>query len=132
MKRFKEHEINLNIGTVKRVRDVLGVDLTQPERGDPPLVARMIDDDLFFVGVLEEICPGLDVEKLESDDVLEAMSLFMEEWTSFFTLRGRTDRVKIIKHSLKILKEVIQTVNEALDGQTFIDSLESQESTQTP
>jgi hypothetical protein len=131
MKRFKGDEITLNIGTVKRVRDVLGVDLTQPEKGDPPLVARLIDDDLFFVEVLEELCPGLEIENLESDDVLEAMTLFMEEWTNFFTLRGRTDRVGIIKHSQKILKEVIRTVETAISGETSTDSPESPESTPT-
>jgi hypothetical protein len=132
MKRFKDHEINLTIGTVKRVKGVLGVDLTQPERGDPPLIARIADDDLFFVEVLGEICPGLDIEELTSDEVLEAMGLFMEEWKFFFQMRGRTDRVKIINHSLKVMQEVIHTVETALSGQTSTDSPESQESIQTP
>lgn len=132
MKRFKDHEISLNIGTVKRVRDTLGIDLTQPEKGDPPLIACILDDDLYFVDLLAEICPGLEVEVLESDDVLEAMSLFLEEWKSFFTLRGRTDRVGIINHSQKVMQEVIQTVETALSGQTSSDSPESPESTPTP
>jgi hypothetical protein len=118
MKRFKGHEISLTIGTVKRVRDVLGVDLTQPEKGEPILLARIMDDDLFFVDILEELCPGLDVESLGSDDVLEAMSLFLEEWTSFFTLRGRKDKAGMIAHSRKVMAQIIAATETALDGET--------------
>ena len=131
MKKFKEHEFTLNIGTVKRVRDILNVDLTQPEKGEPPLIARIFDDDLFFVELLGEIIPDLDIESLTGEEVTQALAAFMEEWRHFFILRGRTDRAKMVTVIIQTLKEVINTTEQEL-GKAFTDSQESQESTPSP
>lgn len=126
MKQFKGHEIVLNIGTVKKVRDALQVDLTQPERGDPPLIAQIFDDDLFFIDVLQTLCPKLKCDELTGEEIAEALQLFLEEWRHFFTLRGRTDRAQMVQTTAKALKDIIEKTEKAL-GEISTDLPESSE-----
>lgn len=116
-------EIVLNIGTIKRVRDTLKIDLLAPERGDPPVVSQLLDDDLTFCEVLECIT-GVDPGELTADDVTQALMLFMEEWKSFFRLRGRTERVKLVEKTSQVLAQLIQEMAQVVD-ETEIPGLKS-------
>jgi hypothetical protein len=42
--------ISLNLGTAIAVKDALGIDLLQPEQGDPPLLTRLGTDELLLSG----------------------------------------------------------------------------------
>ena len=44
--------LTLNLGTALAVKDALGVDLLQPEVGDPPLLTRLGTDELLLGEVL--------------------------------------------------------------------------------
>ena len=44
--------ISLNLGTALKVKDALGVDLLQPEQGEPPLLTRLGTDELLLGQVL--------------------------------------------------------------------------------
>ena len=44
--------ITLNLGTALAVKDKLGVDLLQPEAGDPPLLTRLGTDELLLCDVI--------------------------------------------------------------------------------
>ena len=44
--------ISLNLGTAMSVKDALGIDLLQPEAGDPPLLTRLGTDELLLGEVI--------------------------------------------------------------------------------
>jgi len=44
--------ITLNLGTAMAVKDSLGIDLLQPEAGDPPLLTRLGTDELLLGEVI--------------------------------------------------------------------------------
>jgi len=44
--------ISLNLGTAMAVKDSLGIDLLQPEAGDPPLLTRLGTDELLLGEVI--------------------------------------------------------------------------------
>ena len=60
--------ISVNLGTALKVKDSLGVDLLQPEQGDPPLLTRLGTDELLLGQV---ICCLLS-DQIEAHKVTEA------------------------------------------------------------
>lgn len=137
MKKFTLHdgtelELSLTIGAIKKVKNAMGVDLTQPEAGDPPLIARMLDDDLLVAGIIEQLT-GLNPDDMTAEDVLAGIDALLAEWTDFFRLRGRTERVQIISRTRQEFARVMKEVEEKIMGlgETSIDSPESSESSPT-
>ena len=137
MKKFTLHdgtelELSLTIGAIKKVKNAMGVDLTQPEAGDPPLIARMLDDDLLVAGIIEQLT-GLNPDDMTAEDVLAGIDALLAEWTDFFRLRGRTDRVQIISRTQQEFARVIQEVETTIMGlgETSTDSPEPSESSPT-
>ena len=137
MKKFTLHdgtelELSLTIGAIKKVKTAMGVDLTQPEAGDPPLIARMLDDDLLVAGIIQELT-GTNTENMTADDILSGIDALLAEWTDFFRLRGRTDRVQIISRTQQEFARVIQEVETTIMGlgETSTDSPEPSESSPT-
>ena len=134
MKKFTLHDgtelqLSLTIGAIKKVKNAMGVDLTQPEAGDPPLIARMLDDDLLVAGIIEQLT-GLNPDDMTAEDVLAGIDALLAEWTDFFRLRGRTERVQIISRTRQEFARVMKEVEEKIMGlgETSIDSPESSES----
>ena len=137
MKKFTLHdgtelELSLTIGAIKKVKNAMGVDLTQPEAGDPPLIARMLDDELLVAGIIEQLT-GLNPDDMTAEDVLAGIDALLAEWTDFFRLRGRTERVQIISRTRQEFARVMKEVEEKIMGlgETSIDSPESSESSPT-
>ena len=133
MKKFtlhdgKELELSLTIGAIKKVKNAMGVDLTQPEAGEPPLIARMLDDDLLVAGIIEQLT-GMNPDDMTAEDVLAGIDALLAEWTDFFRLRGRTERVQIISRTRQEFARVMKEVEEKIMGlgETSIDSPESSE-----
>ncbi|NOZ57471.1 MAG: hypothetical protein GXO73_11875, partial [Calditrichaeota bacterium] len=99
--------ITLNLGTALAVKDKLGVDLLQPEAGDPPLLTRLGTDELLLGEVL---CALLETQfeanKVTAENVragfdgstlLAAQKTFYEELVDFFRSRGRADRARAVE-----------------------------------
>ena len=85
-------EVTVNVGAVRRVRDILGVDLMDVAGGD--LLERLADDPVLLVDVLYVLCkPQADAKGASDEDfgramvggVLdEAASALMKELLDFF------------------------------------------------
>ncbi|RKY23044.1 MAG: hypothetical protein DRP83_09905, partial [Planctomycetota bacterium] len=107
MKTFKDStgrgwKISLTLGSAMAVKDALGVDLLQPEQGDPPLLTRLGTDEML----LGEVICALLADQFEANGVdgsevrrafdgatmLAAQTAFYDELIDFFRSRGRTDR----------------------------------------
>jgi len=118
--------ITLTLGTAMTVKEQLGVDLLQPEAGDPPLLTRLGTDEMLLGEVLcamlqqqfetqgvtaEEVRNGFDGQTL-----LAAQKAFYEELIDFFQSRGRTDRAKAVAKQVKMIDAAVVAVETRIDA----------------
>jgi hypothetical protein len=118
--------ITLTLGTAMTVKEQLGVDLLQPEAGDPPLLTRLGTDEMLLGQVLcamlqqqfetqgvtaEEVRNGFDGQTL-----LAAQKAFYEELIDFFQSRGRTDRAKAVAKQVKMIDAAVVAVETRIDA----------------
>jgi len=118
--------ITLTLGTAMNVKEQLGVDLLQPEAGDPPLLTRLGTDEMLLGEVLcamlqqqfetqgvtaEEVRNGFDGQTL-----LAAQKAFYEELIDFFQSRGRTDRAKAVAKQVKMIDAAVVAVETRIDA----------------
>jgi len=115
----KEWHLDVNIGTVERVRDELSIDLLRPEQGEPTLLDRLADDPLLLAQI---ICTMLD-DVTEADikkawkgaTVAAARKAFFEELIDFFRQSGRTDRALAIEKHAQAFEIAVETVRQRID-----------------
>ncbi len=112
--------ISLNLGTALAVKEKLGVDLLQPELGDPPLLTRLGTDELLLGEVLcallnqqFETHKVTDVDVRASFDgqtLLSAQQAFYEELIDFFRNRGRADRARAVETQAKMIEKAVAAI----------------------
>ena len=115
-------EVTVNVGAVRRVRDLLGVDLMDVAGGD--LLERLADDPVLLVDVLYVLVkPQADAKSITDEDfgrgmvggVLdEAASALMKELLDFFpsTQRARAlgKLVKVMQAQEAVAKEAAEAI----------------------
>lgn len=131
MKTFKdsagrEWTIALNLGTAKAVKDKLGIDLLQPEVGDPPPITRFGTDETFLAEVIFCLLEKqFEERKLTAEDVydsfdgrtiLDSQSAFYDELIDFFQSRGREDRVKAVAKQKQVIEMAIASASSRIDA----------------
>ncbi len=143
MKMFKDSEgqewkIVLTLGSAMHVRDKLGIDLLQPEEGDPPLLTRLGTDEILLGEVL---CALLETqiekngitendirERFDGQTTLAAQVAFYDELSDFFRLRGRTDRAKACRTQQAMIGKAIELAAmkiDAMDVNKIVDGVMS-------
>jgi hypothetical protein len=110
--------LSMTIDSVKRVRDLLGVNLVEPEAGDPPLLTRLGTDEILLCDVVYcLIKPQADKlgvsdedfgRSLGGDVILAAQTALYEELADFFQKRGRTDRAKAVTAQKEMIDLAIE------------------------
>jgi|SRR5690554_2462020 len=118
--------IALNLGTAMAVKDKLGVDLLQPEAGDPPLLTRLGTDELLLGEVLCALLgEQFDAHKVSDADVrasfdggtlLLAQQAFYEELIDFFRKRGRADRARAVETQMKLIERAVKAIETRIEG----------------
>ena len=118
--------LTLNLGTAMAVKDKLGVDLLQPESGDPPLLTRLGTDEMLLGEVLCAMLEGQFVtHKVTDADVrnsfdgqtlLAAQKAFYEELIDFFRSRGRNDRAKAVAKQMAMIDAAVTAIETTIDG----------------
>ena len=118
--------VTWTLGTAMTVKEQLGVDLLQPEAGEPPLLTRLGTDEMLLGEVLcamlqqqfetqgvtaEEVRNGFDGQTL-----LAAQKAFYEELIDFFQSRGRTDRAKAVAKQVKMIDAAVTAVGTRIDA----------------
>ena len=113
-KQNRSWEVSLTVGSAKRVRDLLGVNLLEPEAGEPPLVTRIGTDEMLLCDIIYCICKPqadkLDLtdeqfgELLCGDVILAAQEAFYAEMLDFFHQRGRMDRATAIRKQMEVIR----------------------------
>lgn len=135
MKNFSDTQghtwsIILNIGTVKKVRDRLGINLLQPGDGDPPLLTRLATDPILLGDVIAVLIEKqFDLYKVTADNIYEFFdgetmkngeSAFFEELELFFRNNGRTDQALATKKLVEAKTTDIKAIEakiEEISGQ---------------
>lgn len=118
--------LTLNLGTAMAVKAKLGVDLLQPESGDPPLLTRLGTDEMLLGEVLCAMLEGqFTTHKVTDTDVrnsfdgqtlLAAQKAFYEELIDFFHFRGRNDRAKAVAKQMAMIDAAVAAIETKIDG----------------
>jgi len=131
MKTFKDNaghdwNISLNIGTAMLVKERLGVDLLQPEVGDPPLLTRLGTDEILLAQVISILLESqFEAQKVDEKQIYQlfdgltfarAHEAFYEELIDFFQSRGRSDRAKAVAKQKKMILAGVQAAETKVDG----------------
>lgn len=137
----REWRLSLTLGSAKAVKDALGVDLLQPEQGDPPLLTRLGTDELLLAEVLCAMltrqfeAAGITAEDVlisfDGRTILDAQTAFYGELMDFFRSRGRTERARAVAKQAEMIAAAVTAVEariEALDVNATIDGLLSGDS----
>jgi len=119
-------DIEVNGGTVKRVSDLLEIDLGQPLSGDPPLITRFDTDIVFKVNLLCAVCHtqivGRNVgevefaERLSGKALQSASDVFWQELALFFLSLGRKEVVGVMRKQREIVSDAIRRATEAIES----------------
>jgi hypothetical protein len=114
----------LTIDSAKRVKSLLGINLLEPEAGEPPLLTRLGTDEILLCDVLYcLIKPQADAlgvtdemfgQALGGDVILAAQNAFYDELVDFFQKRGRTDRAKAAQPQQKMINLAIERITNNL------------------
>ncbi len=130
MKTFKDCEganwdICLNLGTVKKIKDKLGINLLEIEQGEPPLLTRLGTDELFLAEII--LCcieTQIEKRKLSEQDVLsrfdgqtigKAQSCFYEELIDFFQQKNQPHKMKMVQKQLALIELAIKAAISKID-----------------
>ena len=118
--------ITLTLGTAMTVKEQLGIDLLQPEAGDPPLLTRLGTDEMLLGEVLcAMLQQQFETQEVTAEDVrngfdgqtlLAAQRAFYEELIDFFQSRGRTDRAKAVAKQVKMIDAAVTAVETRIDA----------------
>jgi hypothetical protein len=111
----REWEVALTVGSIRRVRDNLKVDLLDPMEGTPPLATRLFLDMVLLGEVMYWVCyPQMQSRGVDPDSFGDAMGgaegkaayeAFFEELMDFFRLRGRPEIVRTIAANLELVRK---------------------------
>ena len=114
----------LNLGTALGVKAKLGVDLLQPEAGEPPLLTRLGTEELLLGEVLCALLEGqFEAQRVTAADVRAAFDgrtlqaaqqAFYEELADFFRQRGRGDRARAVETQRRLIAAAVRAAEERL------------------
>ena len=117
-------EIALTIGSAKRVKSLLGIDLLQPEEGDPPLLTRLGTDEMLLCDIIYCLVkPQADAagitdeqfgELLGGEVILAAQTALYEELIDFFQQRGRADRGRAVAAQKQMIELAVRNADQQI------------------
>lgn len=131
MKEFKDSngkswKIELNIAAVKRVRDLLSLNLLEPESGEPPLLTRLGSDIILLCDVIFVLVkPQADADQIDSEAfgallggavILAAQEAFYQELIDFFRMSGRPDRIRMIEKQTALVRASIAAAEKKIEA----------------
>jgi hypothetical protein len=118
--------IALNLGSALAVKGKLGIDLLQPEAGDPPLLTRLGTDEMLLGEVLCCLLEGqFETHSVSAADVqaafdgrtlLDAQQAFYEELVDFFRSRGRVDRARAVEKQAAMIDVAVRMIETRIEG----------------
>jgi hypothetical protein len=115
----------VTIGSAKRVRDLLQVDLLRPNEGEPVLVGRLNTDVAALIDVIFALVkPQADergvtdvdfAEALDGQAAYDAWLGFMEDWRGFFQKLRRDDLATMIDRTIALVRKAVEFQDNLVD-----------------
>jgi len=119
----------INIGTAKRVKELLRADLLQPLEGNPPLLTRLSTDLIFLCDLLYAVCkPDADERQISDTQFAECLAgealhaahgALLEGLDAFFLQLQRTDVVAAIGKQQEVIRRAIDLAEQTLKSEEF-------------
>jgi len=119
----------ITIGTAKRAKEHLAVDLLQPLEGSPPLLTRLSTDLIFLCDLLFAICQPqaeqrqlTDVqfaERLAGEALQGAHEALMEGLVDFFRQLRRPDVVAAIDKQREVIRRAVELAEQTVQSNEF-------------
>lgn len=117
--------LSLNLGAVKRVHGLAGINLVALSDGDPPLLTRLGTEVILLCDVIFALlkpqadAAGVSDEEfgasLGGDAILAAQQAFYEELTDFFLSLGRSDLAKALIKQKGMIDAAVAEVDRRLE-----------------
>jgi len=111
----REWNVSITIGSIMRVKEMLGIDLMELANGDAKLITDLQTDDILFGQVIYVICkPQADelgikdknfYDAMAGDDLDQAMKVFLDGLVSFF----RSPKIRAL------VKTMVDQANKSMD-----------------
>lgn len=144
MRTFKDNAdrdwtLAVNVQSLKRVKDLLAVDLTRLNEGDPPLITRLSTDVILICDVIFALVkPEADAKQVTDEEfgrgmggdaLSSAYRAFTEELSDFFQKLGRSDLAQVVTTQNRMVEAAVSATRQkieaidlkALIAQTFGD-----------
>ena len=109
----RDWSLSLTIGNAMLVKDRLGVDLLQPEVGEPPLLTQLGTDEMLLAQVIAALLESqFELHKIDAAQVYQcfdgptfgrAHEAFYKELIDFFHQRGRMDRARAVEKQMQMI-----------------------------
>jgi hypothetical protein len=125
----KVWQVPITIGTAKRVKELLKVDLLQPLEGDPPLLTRIGTDLIFLCDLLFVVCkPQADqrgvtdaqfAECLAGEALQAASEALAEGLADFFRQFGRSDVTAAIQKQREVIRRAVDLAGRTIASEAF-------------
>ena len=122
----RDWSLSLTIGTAMKVKDTLGIDLLQPEVGDPPLLTRLGTDEMLLAQVIAALLESqFELHKVDAEQIYQsfdgptfarAHEAFYKELIDFFQSRGRKDRATAVLKQMKMIESGIAAAQSKIDA----------------
>jgi hypothetical protein len=117
--------ISLTLDAAKRVKGLLGVNLLELDRGDPPLLTRLGTDVILLCDVIFALIkPQADQQNVTDEQfgaalggeaILAAQTAFYEELVDFFRKAGRGDLARITAAQKRMIDLTVQKMETGAD-----------------
>lgn len=130
----RDWELGLTIGSIKRVRGVLGIDLLNLQDGDPPLLTMLALDVELLVNVIFVLvrpqAAEIDVsdeqfgEALGGEAILAAHDAFYAEMEDFYRSLGRNDMVAAIEAQKEVIDVAVSQGTKQIQAQDLAGLVE--------
>jgi hypothetical protein len=137
--------IAMNLGAVKRLKGLLGVDLLALADGEPPLLTRLGTDVILLCDVIFALVKpqadqaGVTDEQfgaaLGGEAILAAQKAFYEELTDFFLKLGRSDLARALTTQQALIQAAVAETSKRLsiiDAEAEVKAIFGGSSTSSP
>ena len=109
---------SITIDSIRRVKELLGINITEVDAGTPPLLVLIGTDELTLINIVFcLIKPQADERGVTDEEfgrhidgaaILGAQTALYEEFTDFFLSRGRPDRAKAVTAQKKMMELAVE------------------------
>ena len=118
--------ISITVDAIRRVRDLVGVNLADVTDGDPPLMTRLATDIVLLCDVIYAIVKSQADERGVSDEqfgqalggdaIQAAHDAFWEALADFFRQLRRADQVRAIEKQQKLIGAAVAAADKQIEG----------------